>query len=25
MIKKKADDDDSLALIFSPKVAMVAA
>jgi len=25
MIKKKADDDDSLVLIFSPKVAMVAA
>jgi len=25
MIKKKAEDDDSLVLIFSPKVAMVAA
>ena len=25
MIKKKADDDVSLVLIFSPKVAMVAA
>jgi len=25
MIKKKADDDDPLVLIFSPKVAMVAA